>query len=671
MARVLVRSIRTLGGSPFMLWDRGRRDTLLLMGAVLLTMLPQFPYQPGWAIAGFLLLFLWRLGLVLSGRRCPGTVVRMLAAFACTAAVYAHYQNLVGRDPGVTLLVLFLGLKLLEMQARRDLFVVIFLCFFLLLAAFLHSQALPIAALVLVALFALIISMLTIQFAGNEAALRQRLRLGGVLFLQAIPLAVLLFIVFPRLSSPVWGARDGGTAAQTGLAPTMTPGSIAELSQSSNIAFRVRFDKEPARPLMYWRGPVLDRFDGRSWSTSPHLGHAVVAPSMVIDSAAPRYRYTVTLEPTGQHWLFALEAPVAFDERWTTRSGLDPGFTRISHDVIGERVRYSAEAVTTYRLGTGETPASLRNWLELPAGSSPRTRALAAQWRAEDDAPRTLVARALRLFAEQPFRYTVRPPLLGDEPVDDFLFATRAGFCEHYASAFVVLMRALGIPARVITGYQGGERNVLDDYWIVRQSDAHAWTEVWIAGAGWLRIDPTAAVAPERIEQGAAHLENLLAGDSGMRGVSALWHQLGLRLDGIAHGWNQWVLSYDGERQRRLFEAFGFDSRNWRDLAGLFAALSMLVVGGSALLTLHPRSPQDPVERAWSDFCGKLAASGIPREPHETAWQYHERSRRLLDPDSIVRAREIVALYNTLRYSGRSSPADVRHLRQSVARFEP
>ena len=664
-------SIKALGGTLGGQWERTRRDTLFLMGAVLLSAIPQFGFQPAWVSASFLLLFFWRLGLVMAGRGAPGKLVRLLAAVACAAGVYAQYHSLIGRDPGITLLVLFLGLKLMEMQARRDLFVVIFLCFFLLLTTFFHSQSMLTAAAVILAVFALVTAMLTIQFAENEVAIGRRMRMTGKMLLQAAPLAVVLFLVFPRLSTPMWGAEGPGSAARTGLSETMTPGSIAELSLSDEVAFRVQFDTPPARQAMYWRGPVLDHFDGRSWSTSRVLPYPSVPASIQVAADAPRHRYAVTLEPTGQRWLFALEAAIDIDPRWASRSSVDDAFTLMARNEIGQRIRYEMASSTDYRLGADETPSSLRNWLQLPRGSSPRTLALAARWAAEGLSPAALVDRALRMFAEQPFHYTLRPPLLDQEPVDEFLFDTRAGFCEHFASAFVVLMRALDVPARVVTGYQGGALNSVDDYWIVRQSDAHAWAEVWLAGRGWLRVDPTGAVAPERIERGAPRNMGAIADrfDAGLE--SSLWHSLSMRIDAIAHGWNQWVLSYDDQRQRGLFGALGVDFGDWRELAGLFAGLSMLVIGACALLTLHPKAPKDPVERAWAEFCDKLAACGIPREQHETAWQFHERSRRLLDAESIGQARRIVTLYNELRYGGRNDPADVRHLRQSVARFQP
>src|SRR5690606_26247052 len=300
-------SLKALGGTLGGQWERTRRDTLFLMGAVFLSAPPQFAFQPAWVSATFLLLFFWRFGLVISGRWTPRTSVRLVAAIGCAAGVYAQHHSLIGRDPGTSLLVLFLGLKLMEMQARRDLFVVIFLCFFLLLTTFFHSQSSLVATMVLLAVFALVSAMLTIQFAENEVAIGRRMRMTAKLMLQAAPLAVVLFFVFPRLSAPLWGTEGLAGAARTGLSETMAPGSIAELSQSDEVAFRVQFDSSPARRFMYWRGPVLDHFDGRAWSTSRVLPHPSVPASVEVPADGPRHRYSVTLEPTGQRWLFALE----------------------------------------------------------------------------------------------------------------------------------------------------------------------------------------------------------------------------------------------------------------------------------------------------------------------------------------------------------------------------
>lgn len=671
----VVRASEAAGhGTPEESCRRG--DIGLLLAAALACTLLQLRWQPLWLSAGFLLLFSWRAGLALAGREVPGRTIRILAAVACAAAVYAQFHGFIGREPGVALLVLFLGLKLLETQTRRDCFVVIYLCFFLLLTTFFHVQTMLAAALVVLALCLLVAVLLSMSSnrQAPRADLGPRLRQSATMLLQAAPLAIVLFIVFPRLPTTMWSSSSFGQAARTGLAETMAPGTIAELSQSDEIAFRVQFDSDPERAALYWRGPVLERFDGRSWSSAGQASSQPPLARVEVPAGAPRYRYAVTLEPTGQRWMFALDAPLAIDSRWATRSALDPALVRVARNEINERIRYEMLSATSYRLGASESPATLHSWQELPAGSSPRTRALAQRWRSEGasaSSDRALVARALRLFATEEFHYTTRPPLLGDEPTDEFLFDTRAGFCEHYASAFVVLMRALGIPARVVTGYQGGEYNANDGYWIVRQFDAHAWAEVWIAGQGWLRIDPTAAVAPERIERGAVRQSRSGEAFADTAALDSLRHRLALRLDALTHAWNQWVLAYDDQRQHSLLRRLGLDPDDWRSLAGLFAAIAMLVIGICALLAVRPRRARDPIERAWTEFCNKLEATGIPRERHETAWQYHARLSRLLTAENVVQARRIVVLYNRLRYGGAASASDMQDLCQSVARFQP
>ena len=558
----------------------------------------------------------------------------------------------------------------MEMRARRDLFVVIFLCFFLLLTAFLRSQSMLTAAIVLAAVAGLLAAMMTMQFRRGEMTVGRRLRAVGAILLQALPVAAVFFVLFPRPEQPLWGLGRDEAGARTGLSETMTPGGIAELSQSDSVAFRVLFDGEPPHPSqLYWRGPVLGHFDGKTWRP---LARPVVPPPP--PEAALRgepVRYTLTLEPSGRNWLLALELAARFEELPGARASVATDFMASASRPVVERTRYTAVSWPEAAKGLNESRLSLQNWLELPPGFNRRTLELAARWQAEDPDPARLVERALAMFRDEPFRYTFKPPLLGRDSVDDFLFGTRAGFCEHYSSAFVVLMRALDIPARVVTGYMGGERNPVDGYWIVRQADAHAWAEVWLAGQGWVRVDPTAAVAPERIERGA----RLALDGSSMYATGGdlpLLQSLAMRLDALANAWNQWVLTYDGTLQKRLLSRLGIELGDWKELAALLAAALAVLLGGVALLTLHPRRPRDPVERAYADFCDKLALAGPARMRHETSWAYLNRVERLLEPQRVREARDIVSLYNRVRYAGRDREAEaVRKLRRCVRAFKP
>ena len=675
MARGLHYSLRALGGTLGAQWERERRETLFLMVPVALSVLPHAAHLPWWVGAGFFVLFAWRLGLVMSGRWLPRASVRWVAAIACTAAVLAHYQTVFGREPGVALLVLFLGLKLMEMRARRDLFVVIFLCFFLLLTAFFHSQSIATAIAVALALYGLLAAMLTMQFRQHETPIGQRLRTVGVMLAQALPIAAAVFVLFPRFGGPLWGLPSDAHRARTGLSETMTPGNIAQLSESDEIAFRVLFDGAiPPTARLYWRGPVLGSFDGLAWRALDAGATPARPMRLEFGAQGQAIRYTVTQEPTGRNWLFALEIPTRA-ESGSARPLLRSDLQLVSPGPIVERLRMTVVSNTDFRAGVDEDAASLRDWLALPAGFNPRTVEMASRWRAEagtaPGADERLVDRALAMFGTQPFRYTLEPPLLGRDSVDDFLFATRAGFCEHYASAFAVLMRALGIPARIVTGYQGGERNPVDGYWLVRQADAHAWSEVWLAGRGWVRVDPTAAVAPQRIESGL-RLGRLAAGEDAAGRARSMVQRLWLNLDAIGNAWNQWVLSYDRTRQQGLLGRLGVSAGDWRQVAALLAGVLAALIGAVALLTLRPHMPRDPVVQAYESFCARLASVGLERGQHETASRYLARIARALDEGQLAEARRIVAAYERLRYAEPSPDRTaVRHLRKSVQAFKP
>ncbi len=672
MTRPLRYSLRALGGSMGAQWERERRDTLFLMLPVLVSVLPHLPYLPAWTSIAFGVLFAWRFALVLSGRWLPRASVRWTAAIGCCAAVYAQYGTVFGREPGVVLLVLFLGVKLMEMQARRDLFVVIFLCFFLLLTAFFHSQSIATAAVVVVALYGLLAAMLTMQYRRGEAPIGARLRLVGSMLAQALPLALVAFLLFPRAGSPLWGTSTDASRATTGLSDSMTIGNIAQLGESDAIAFRVQFEGDrPPNATLYWRGPVFGDFDGESWRAlaarrrfgAPRIEYAT--------TEAGRVAYSVTLEPSGRDWLFALDMPLEADAGRYAASLRVPDLQLVASSPVHERLRYRVVSQTSFRIGADESADSLRPWLALPEGFNPRTLALAAGWRAAEADAGALVARALALFREQPFRYTLEPPLLGTDSVDEFLFDTRAGFCEHYASAFVVLMRAAAIPARIVTGYQGGERNPVDGYWLVRQADAHAWAEVWLAGRGWVRVDPTAAVDPARIEHGRRLSAEASAASA--TGPALAWlHRVRYGFEAIGNAWNQWVLQYDRGRQQSLLARIGIDAGERMRLAALFAVVLGGMIVAAALLTLRPRRVRTPLERCWDDFCARLSAVGLARMVHETPSRYLARIERALDDESLSRARRIVATYEHLRYATMEPERDdVRNLRLAVQAFQP
>jgi transglutaminase-like putative cysteine protease len=521
-------------------------------------------------------------------------------AISTAVAVFAQHGTLFGRQAGLALLASLACLKLLESRTRRDLHVAVQLCFFLQLGYFLHEQSLLTAALAAASCLTCLAALLRVEQArlGFSVALRG----SGRLLLISLPLTAALFLFFPRLDQPLWGLPTDEASARSGLSSDMSPGSIADLSLSSEIALRVEFPGAiPLPNLRYFRGPVLTDFDGRTWKSAPDSNRPLAPPT-----APASLRYTLTLEAHRQRWLLALEQAVAEPGQLLSRDHvlLMPG-------PVKDRIRVAIGS----RPGAGipdEKPERLARALALPAGFNPRTLALGQQIRQQHSEPPERLAAARAFLRAGRYQYTLSPPLLGRNTADEFLFSTRQGFCEHFASAFVILMRASGVPARVVTGYQGGEINPVDRTLVVRQSDAHAWAEVWLPGRGWLRQDPTAIAAPQRIDGGMiAALRDRTALPVLTRLDSGLIHSLRSRLDALDHTWNTWVLGYNSLRQRELLGQLGFPDADWQILA---AALTTSALLWQALVWLFSRSRTPaplPIQRSWHKLCQYLAKQGF------------------------------------------------------------
>ncbi|MGB7478890.1 MAG: DUF3488 and transglutaminase-like domain-containing protein [Burkholderiaceae bacterium] len=641
--------------------SRDKSDTLLLLFACLLVLAPHASHLPGRATLLCALLLAWRGWITLRGNRLPSHWLLLPLAALAMAGVWLHYRTLLGRDAGVTMLVLLLAFKLLEMRARRDLFVVLFLDFFVLLTGFFYSQSIAAALWMAAALVALLAAQISFQYTGAVPPLWQRLRLGATVFALAAPLALVFFVFFPRIQGPLWGLPSDAQAGRSGLSNRMEPGAISRLALSDDIAFRARFDgTPPPRAQRYWRGPVLGLYDGRAWSElRPPL--ATGQPPLFRSHAAP-LRYQVTLEPHGQRWLFALEMPAAVPQIAGNPARFGEQRELLASQPITRRLRYDAVSYLDFELEPIESPLLLQPWLQLPPGRNPRTLELAHRLRRETDDGAQLAQQVLRYFRSEEFRYTLEPPPLGADGVDEFLFTTRAGFCEHYAGAFVVLMRAMDIPARVVTGYQGGDINPVDGFMTVRQSDAHAWAEIWLDGRGWTRVDPTAAVAPNRIElnlSGALPrplLGGLLQLEAGERSWLARWQRLRAGWDAATNAWNQWVLNYGSDNQQALLRRLGIKEPDWPQLALLMALSASALLALMMAPQLLRRRKIDAADALYSALSRRMARHGLAREIHEgpRAWR-----RRLTAPQSPLPAatREAAAhflqLYEALRYGPR------------------
>jgi len=634
---------------------RDKSDTLLLIGACALVMMPHAWHLPAWATLAASGLLLWRGWITFRGKRMPARWLLLPVVTLLMLGVYNSYRTFLGREAGVCMLVLLLALKLLEMRARRDLFVVTFLSFFVLLTNFFYSQTIATALLAAAGVVAILTAQISFQYTGIHPPLRERVGMALRIFLLAGPLTLVLFVFFPRVQGPLWGMPGDATSNRTGLSDSMEPGNISELALSPEIAFRVRFiDAAPQTSALYWRGPVLGNYDGRRWTP---LTRATVAPSRQVVSLSPPLRYQVTQEPSGRHSLFALDLPATVPRLTHNRVRLQPDFQILASHAISERVRYDVASSLDYRLQTDESALALRDWTDLPAGFNPKTHEYASQLRAQAASDLDLVNAVLQMFRTRDFSYTLRPPRLGRHAVDEFLFSTRAGFCEHYAGAFVVLMRILDIPARVVTGYQGGELNKVDGYLTVRQSDAHAWAEVWLTGRGWVRVDPTAAVAPDRVERNLASalprgaISGLLALDEADGPWLAVLQKLRDNRDAINNAWNQWVLDYTPARQRGLLQSLGIDDPDWGTLTILVLTLGAAVTALVALPLIRNRQKVDPVEALYRSLCSELARQGMPRAAHEGPLAYRMRLREApLPPARRAAVLDFLELYEILRY---------------------
>ncbi len=614
-----------------------------LLLSILMVIAPHAAHLPPWVNTLCAALLMWRGYLAYSGHPLPGRWLLITLSLTGMAGILVEYHTLFGREAGVTMLVLLASLKLMELRTRRDAMALIYLSCFILLTHFLYSQSLTTALTMLATLLVIVTTWVHLHAPGS--AFKPRLRIAAVLLLQAVPLTVMLFVLFPRVQGPLWGLPNDAFAS-SGLDDQMSPGSMARLALSDAVAFRVNYrDAPPQHSQMYWRGPVLWNYDGRTWTagqTQPGIAPQFSDTGQTLD-------YTVTLEPHNKTWLFMLDAP----DKISVPASLTADFQVLSPTPIHARLRYEARSRLIYHAQLQESARQLQRALQLPHPRNPRTRQLAASWRAANTTDAGVIRSALAHFNQQNFRYTLEPPPLpGRDGIDDFLFTTRQGFCEHYASAFVFLMRAAGIPARVVTGYQGGEYNAYGNYYIVRQSDAHAWAEVWLKDQGWLRIDPTAAIAPERVEHG---LSAALPDNSALPFLSRdppRWlRDLRLNLDTLTNRWNQWVIGYSGERQFAFLSRLGMASLSWQQLAiSMMTGIGLLIALYALFMLRHLFTRKaDKTQTAWLNICQKLARAGLPRKPHEGPKDYAMRVSAAR-PELANTLEDLAARYCLLRY---------------------
>lgn len=607
-------------------------------GLCLSALLLQLPGALAWSIAATAVLV-----ATLSWRKPLHAVLRLLLALAVLAAVFAVMGMRFGRDTGCALLAAMLAIKPAETGSLRDARSLIGFSLFAPFAAFLLDQG-PLT--MVIGLLGVLSSLLTLQRLAEleggavtaQVSLPQRLSAVGRLVALGLPLMLAAFWLFPRFPSPLWGVPERALA-KPGLSDNMTPGGWLDLMADDNPALRVQFfGATPRRDQMYWRGPVLWDFDGRSWTRPQWISGLPAEP---VSAGEAVWDYQVELEPTDRRELVALELPRTAPEG--TQLSFDYGL--YAPRALNSLTRWRMQSSPPRQFEPQPRQMLRQRALALPAGYNPRTLALAAQWRREagtDD--ERIVERALE-WVRAEFGYTLDTPLPGRHSVDEFLFEQKNGYCEHFSSAFVVLMRAAGIPSRVVTGYAGGYRNPFGDYWVVRNMDAHAWAEVWLPQRGWVRVDPTAAVAPERIYD---TLEDRLGGGGGVAGRLV---QVGDFGDWLRRGWNDLVLGFDASRQERMLTRFGVDRLSGERLGLLFALVAGLALAWMGWWLARSERERDPLLRAWHRLTTRYARRGLGREAHEPALVWAQRVAATV-PE---RAAELVSLsrrFVEARYAG-------------------
>ncbi len=654
------------------LFQLTRSSMIWLLVTILMVMTPYITVVPVWLFLLALLTVGWRL-MVHSGRwNFPHWSVRSGLLLLVLVGLLLELRSGSVMVVTVGLLVAAFLLKLMEMYHRRDALVVLYVALLLIVCSFLFFQSIPMALYSLLSLMVVTACLNTVYRSQQNSDVWRPLKRSAVLYMQALPMMLVLFLIFPRIG-PLWQVDMNTGQSFTGLSDSISPGDVSRLTRSAEIAFRARFDEQlPPENQRYWRGLTYDRFDGQRWSRSQQLpggGGDTLANTNVQLLTGPEYRYQMTMEATGQPWRYALDLPFSYPVSMQrisdmTLQGKGPLMQRMQYRL---RSRFAP-------LKESLSAARIRDYLQLPEQGNDKARQLALQWRSESLDAQGVSTKMLGFFASD-FRYTLEPPLLTQrDRMDQFLFQTRQGFCGHFASAGVFLLRAAGIPARVVGGYLGGELNPLDGALTVRQYEAHAWLEYWDSESlSWHRLDPTSVVAPLRLEQPAAQLFSsepaFLADAMLMRNGflnGALLKQLRLRYEAINYGWHRWVLNFH-ERQS------GFLQQLIGDISVVKVILLLLLPGGLVLLAVAGslfirRGPhRDSLQQALQQLDKRLLPFGLQRHSGETTGQFFARLARSY-PSLSDEFAALSHCYEQVRYAENPDPQLEQDFRRMMKR---
>ena len=643
-----------------------RIPLLWLTAALLFTLPPMFGSLVSWVPCLFLLALTLKFWMEPKGYRLRFATLKLMLAVAALFAIFASYGSLKGVEPGVSLLVVLMSLKILEAHTAREFQVMVLMGWVLCLCGFFLSQDFGIAVCLLTAFALLLVALIQFHRGCSPGAFWPPLGTTLKLLVQAAPLVVLLFILFPRINTGLRFEFRAIRSANSGFSDRLSPGSIAALANSADIAFRAEFPGSKIRPPgpMYWRGIVMWHCDGMEWR-APYSPASIFQSSnlwtpggraLAVQSRGNAIRQRITLAPHGARWMFALDRPFEIPPGTILARG---GYLW-SIQPIRKALRYEVVS-SSGAAGKELTPNERQEALEVPASISPAVRELAQSWVDQNSNPRATVNKALQFFRTQGFRYSLAPGEYAKNDLEQFLFHRRVGFCEHYATSFATLMRLAGIPARVVVGYLGGEYNDLGRFFLVRQADTHAWCEVWFAGSGWTRVDPTTAVAPGRASLDLTSFLERRAASGQMEGRgsalvsqlarSALFTNVRLVLETLSYEWDTRLLAFDADVQEVLLDSIGLANRG-----PLVLMIEILIVAIALLvfyfgwMQLRTRSRADRVKALYERFCQKTARLGARRDPWEGPSDFSRRAAQLL-PNESGRIRQISDTYIALRYA--------------------
>jgi transglutaminase-like putative cysteine protease len=641
-----------------------------------LLLLPHLPQVPIWVVGVYLLAAGWRTMVYLGRWSFPGKWTKAVLSISCVAGIMYYFRTLLSLEAWVALLLTAFALKLIEAAQRKDSYLLVFVAYFICVTVFLFSQDLLTTFYMILVVWVITTALVAIHQPGEDVFTRATMRRSGVMLAQSFPLMLVLFFIFPRIG-PLWSMPLKSTAAKSGMSDFMSPGDVSNLSLSDEVAFRVQFDGPvPPRQELYWRGLVMSRLQEDAWRSLRWLEvPARERKAWRPDASGRAVNYSVIMEPTQQNWLYALRYPTSRDGGVMETND----FRLVSPTELQDQRRYRVRSLLDVPLETELSQWRREIEIDLPLFGNPRTRELAAQMFLQaGEEPEQFVDAVLTMFRSQQFFYTLRPPLLGDEPMDEFLFDSRRGFCEHYAASFAFMVRSVGIPARVVAGYQGGEINPLNGTVVVHQFDAHAWNEVWFEGRGWVRVDPTAAIAPDRIEFGleqALFEEGSFLADSPLsplRYRNIAWvNRIRLQLDAVNYSWQLFVLNYDSDRQYQVLNEWLGEVTPQRVAALLFAFWGLVLIPVAiGLLRRGGRSRLEPATRLYYDFCRKLERHGLGRARGEAPGDYAMRVA-LERPELAAEVRSISGLYDRLSYREEASAEALQLLRRQVRGFRP